>query len=122
MVSEGLLVFEGVIAYGTKDGEEAQHFFEHTLGLEPMEDAGEVKFYPLSDEMALAVDTSGIYAGAPPYLLFSSPDVDKARQHFLGRGCEVIEMGSGADASVGFFAHAPEGHMVCVVGQDTLKE
>jgi catechol 2,3-dioxygenase-like lactoylglutathione lyase family enzyme len=122
MVSDGLLEFEGIVAYGTKDAEEAEHFFEHTLGLQPMEDAGEVKFYPLSEETALAVDTTGAYAGAPPYLLFSSPDLEKARAHFLARGCEVIEMGADGVEGGGFFAHAPEGHIVCVVDQGTLED
>ncbi|MBF6599590.1 MAG: hypothetical protein IVW36_03660 [Dehalococcoidia bacterium] len=123
MVNDGLLAFEGVITYGAKDGAEAERFFERTLGLEPLESGeGDVRFYPLSPDIALAVDTSGSYEGAPPYLLFSSPDLDAARQHFLGNGCTVIEMGPDPAPNVGFFAHAPEGHMVCVVAQGTLED
>jgi catechol 2,3-dioxygenase-like lactoylglutathione lyase family enzyme len=120
MVTEGLLQFEGVIAYGTADADEAMHFFEHTLGLEPAGE-GPVRFYGLSEDLALAVDTSGGYAGLPPYLLFSAEDVEAAREHFLRRGCEIAEMDD-EDGLRGFFARAPEGHTVCVVARDTLTE
>ena len=121
MVSDGLLAFEGVIAYGTRDAEEAAHFFEHTLGLVPADAEGDVRFYALAEDLALAVDTGGAYAGLPPYLLFSTTDVEGAREHFLRCGCEVVEMESGGDVSGGFFARAPEGHTVCVVDRASLE-
>ena len=122
VVSEGLLQFEGVIAYGTQDAEEAVHFFEHTLGLAPAAQ-GDVRFYPLSDDLALAVDTGGGYAGLPPYLLFSTPDLDGAREHFTRRGCDIAEMGDAdGDGIAGFFARAPEGHTVCIVARDALED
>lgn len=120
MVSEGLLQFEGIIAYGTADAEEAMHFFEHTLGLEPVGES-DVRFYGLAEDLALAVDTSGGYAGMPPYLLFSASDIDAAREHFVRRGCEIAEM-EDADGMRGFFARAPEGHTVCIVARDVLAE
>ena len=122
VVSDGLLAFEGVIAYGTRDAEEAAHFFEHTLGLGPAAGDGDVRFYALSEGLALAVDTGGGYAGLPPYLLFSTGDLDAARQHFLRRGCDVVEMESGGEAGGGFFARAPEGHTVCVVDRTSLED
>ncbi len=122
MVSDGLLEFEGVIAYGTQDAEEAAHFFEHMLGLEPAAGAGEVRFYALSDGLALAVDTGGGYAGLPPYLLFSTADLEGAREHFLRGGCDVVEMDTGGAAGGGFFARAPEGHTVCVVDRASLDD
>lgn len=122
MVSEGLLQFEGVIAYGTQDADEAVHFFEHTLGLVPA-GAGDVRFYALADDLALAVDTGGGYAGMPPYLLFSTHDIDAARDHFSRRGCEIAEMGDNdGDGIAGFFARAPEGHTVCIVAREALED
>ncbi|MDE3096334.1 MAG: VOC family protein [Chloroflexota bacterium] len=122
MVSDGLLAFEGVIAYGTRDAEEAAHFFEHTLGLDPAPGEGDVRFYALAQDLVLAVDTGGAYAGLPPYLLFSTGDLDAAREHFLRRGCDVVEMESVGEAGGGFLARAPEGHTVCVVDRASLED
>jgi catechol 2,3-dioxygenase-like lactoylglutathione lyase family enzyme len=122
VVSEGLLQFEGVIAYGTADADEAVHFFEHTLGLAPAA-GGDVRFYPLAGDLALAVDTGGGYAGLPPYLLFSTHDIEGARDHFVRRGCEIADMAAtDGDAVEGFFARAPEGHTVCIVARDALED
>ena len=50
MVSEGMLVFEGVLAYAAADDEEAEHFFAHTLGLPAIESGEGVRFYALSED------------------------------------------------------------------------
>ncbi len=121
MVSEGLLEFEGVIAYGTADTDEAVHFFEHALGLEPA-GGGEVRFYALGEDIAIAVDTSGNLAGIPPYLLFSTPDLAGAHDHFAQRGFEIADMTDGTGATRGFFASAREGHTVCIVARDALED
>lgn len=87
-----LLRFEGVIGYSAGDDEEAAHFFEHTLGLELGAEDGGLRFYALSEGVTLTVDISGGMAGQPPYLLFSSPRVVEAAEHFLQRGCQVREL------------------------------
>ena len=91
-MADPVLTFEGVIGFGSQDAEEAAHFFEHTLGLELAGDEGALRFYRLSDDVAIAVDASGGYAGQAPYLLFSSPDVPAASAHFVRRGCAVREL------------------------------
>ena len=118
-MADPVLTFEGVIGFGAQDAEEAAHFFEHTLGLELTGDEGALRFYRLSEDVAIAVDASGGYAGQPPYLLFSSPDVPAASDHFVRRGCTVRELpwvGEGA----GFMARSPQGHTVCVVDAASL--
>src|SRR5207237_8727027 len=91
-MSDPVLTFEGMIGFGAQDAEEAAHFFEHTLGLELAGDEGGLRLYRLSDELAIAVDASGGYMGQPPYLLFSSPDVAAAAEHFVRRGCAGREL------------------------------
>ncbi|HZP57432.1 MAG TPA: VOC family protein [Dehalococcoidia bacterium] len=113
------LVFEGVIGYGTGDAEEAAHFFEHTLGLEAAGEEGGLRLYRLGEELTLAVDATGSYAGQPPYLLFSTPDLNAAAEHFVARGCQLRELDWGPAGS-GFLARAPEGHTVCVVDAAVL--
>lgn len=107
------LTFEGVVGFGVQDGEEAAHFFEHTLGLEVAGEEGGLRFYGLGAGLAAAVDITGGSAGEPPYLLFSAPDVTAAAEHFLQRGFAVKELPWAAGA--GFLARAPEGHTVCVI-------
>ncbi len=119
MVRQGLLVFEGVIGFGARDIEEAAHFFEHTLGLAPGADEGGLRFYHLSDALAVAVDVTGAYASQPPYLLFSTSNLAEARDHFVQRGCQIRELDWGA-AGGGFLARAPEGHTVCVLDEAAL--
>ncbi len=116
-----LLRFEGVIGYATADSEEAAHFFEHTLGLEPGAEDGGMRFYALSEGVTLTVDVSGGMAGQPPYLLFSSPRVVEAAEHFLQRGCQVRELPWGPDGA-GFLARSPEGHTVAVVDEAALED
>ena len=116
-----LLTFEGVVGYATGDAEEAEHFFEHTLGLElGAEDAG-LRFYPLGEGLTLAVDASGRSPGEPPYLLFSTADLVVAGEHFLQRGCAVREL-PWAPQGAGFIARSPEGHTVCVVDESSLDD
>lgn len=114
------LRFEGVIGYSTADAEEAAHFFEHTLGLEPTGTEGALRFYALGEGLTVSVDASGGAAGDAPYLLFSSDDVTAAAEHFLQRGCQVRELGWATGA--GFIARAAEGHTVCVVDRASLGE
>ena len=106
-MNEGLLVFEGILAFGARDTEDAEHFFEHTLGLTPAEVEGEVRFYPLADDLALAIDTTGGFAEMPPYLLFSSPNLEAAREHFVRRGCNIIEMDTADTQAAGRGAGHP---------------
>ena len=90
-----------------RDGEEAAHFFEHTLGLElGAEDAG-MRFYQLGDGTTLMVDATGRAAGDPPYMLFSTADVVAAAEYFLERGCAVKELPWATGA--GFIASTPGG-------------
>ena len=116
-----VLTFEGVIGFGTQDGDEAAHFFEHTLGLELAGNEGGLRFYRLSGEVVIAVDASGGYTGQPPYLLFSSRDVPAASEHFVRRGCAVRELPWAAEGT-GFMARSPEGHTVCVVDAASLQD
>jgi predicted enzyme related to lactoylglutathione lyase len=116
-----LLSFEGVIGYSAGDGEEAAHFFEHTLGLELGAEDGGMRFYALSEGVTLTVDVSGGMAGQPPYLLFSSPRVVEAAEHFLQRGCQVREL-PWAPSGAGFFARSPEGHTVAVIDGSALED
>src|SRR3954462_12314311 len=100
--------FERVITYSVAEAEEAAHFFEHTLGLELGAEDGTLRFYALGDGTTLAIDVSGLESGTPPYLLFSTPDVTAAAEHFLGLGCQVRELRWASGA--GFIAASPEGH------------
>ena len=112
------LSFEGVVGYSVGEAEEASHFFEHTLGLELGAEDGTLRFYALGQGMTLAVDVSGGSAGEPPYLLFSTPDVTAAAEHFLGLGCQVKELPWATGA--GFIARSPEGHTVAVLDATAL--
>jgi hypothetical protein len=115
------LSFEGVVGYATGDADEAAHFFEHTLGLAvAAEDAG-LRFYSLGEGVAVAVDITGHSAGDPPYLLFSTGDLEAAAEHFLQRGCQVKSLPWAPDAA-GFLARSPEGHTVCVVDERSLAD
>jgi len=115
------LKFEGVVGFSTGDAEEAVHFFEHTLGLDLSASEGALRFYALDGRLALAVDISGGSAGEPPYLIFSSPDLTAAAEHFIEKGCQVRELPWATGA--GFIARAPEGHTVCVIAAgDEAKE
>lgn len=116
-----LLKFEGVVGYSAGDNEEAAHFFEHTLGLELGAEDGGLRFYALSDGVTLTVDISGGMAGQPPYLLFSSPRIVEAAEHFLQRGCQVREL-PWAPSGAGFFARSPDGHAVAVVDAAALED
>jgi hypothetical protein len=114
------LRFEAVIGYATSGGEEAAHFFEHTLGLEMgAEDAG-MRFYQLGDGTTLMVDATGRAAGDPPYILFSTPDIVPAAEYFLERGCAVKELPWATGA--GFIASTPEGHTVAVIAEGALSD
>ncbi len=119
-MEERLLTFEGVVGYGVSEPAEAVHFFEHTLGLELGAADGSLRFYPLGDGTTAAVDVSGQMAAEGPYLLFSTPDLTKAAEHFLERGCQVKELPWAAGA--GFLARAPEGHTVCVLASEALTD
>src|SRR5438477_1908333 len=110
-MADPVLTFEGVIGFGAQDAEEAAHFFEHTLGLELAGDEGGLRLYRLSDELAIAVDESGGYTGQPPYLLFSSPHVAAATEHFVRCGCAVRELPWAAQGA-GLMARSPGGHPV----------
>jgi predicted enzyme related to lactoylglutathione lyase len=114
-----LLNFEGVIGYNTADAEEAAHFFEHTLGLQLTADDDGMRFYQLRDGTTLAVDATGRSAGERPYLLFSTPDIRAAADHFVERGCVTRELPWAQGA--GFIAATPEGHTVAVVDESTLS-
>jgi catechol 2,3-dioxygenase-like lactoylglutathione lyase family enzyme len=113
------LQFEGVVGYGAADAGEAAHFFEHALGLRLDAEEGQLRFYGLSDGLALAVDVSGALAGQPPYLLFSTDDVTAAAEHFLQRGCAVRELAWAPGR--GFLARAPEGHGVAVIDAAAMQ-
>ncbi len=114
------LNFEGVITYSVGEVEEATHFFEHTLGLELGAEDGTLRFYALSEGTTLAIDVSGAESGTPPYLLFSTPDVTVAAEHFLGLGCQVRELRWATGA--GFVAASPEGHTVAVIDARALTD
>jgi len=109
------LTFEGVIGYGAQDAGDASHFFEHVLGLASTGEEGPLRFYDAGG-LNIAVDVSGALAGEPPYLVFSAPDVTKAAEHFLERGCSVRELPWAPGG--GFLARSQEGHTVCVVQAD----
>jgi catechol 2,3-dioxygenase-like lactoylglutathione lyase family enzyme len=113
------LNFEGVVGYGAADAEEAAHFFEHALGLRLDAQEGHLRFYGLSDGLALAVDVSGALAGEAPYLLFSTDDVTAAAEHFLQRGCAVRELPWAPGQ--GFLARTPEGHGVAVIDEAAMR-
>jgi predicted enzyme related to lactoylglutathione lyase len=117
-MSEPALRFEGVIGFATADGEEAAHFFEHTLGLELAGEDGGIRMYQLGEGTTVMVDSSGGSAGDAPYLLFSTDDVTKAAEHFLERGCAVRELPWATGA--GFLASTTEGHTVAVVAAEAL--
>jgi len=113
------LQFEGVIAFPADDPGEAVHFFEHTLGLTVTAEDGPLRFYALSDDLAVAIDASR-ESGADPYLLFSTPDLATAAEHFVGQGCQVREL-AWAPGS-GFLARSSEGRVVCIVDQSQLRD
>jgi hypothetical protein len=106
------LTFEGVIGYGARDQEDAAHFFEHILGLASTAAEGPLRFYGAGD-LSIAVDVTGALAGEPPYLVFSTPDLTAAAEHFLERGCSVRELPWAPGD--GFLARSSDGHTVCVV-------
>lgn len=114
------LSFEGMIGFAVREAEEATHFFEHTLGLDPGVDDGGLRLYRLSDGLTILVDVSGSMAGSPPYLLFSASNVTEAAEHFLQRGCQVGELPWASGN--GFLAVSPEGHTVCVLDEAALEE
>ena len=114
------LRFEAIIGYATADAEEASHFFEHTLGLELGADDGSMRFYQLADGTTLMVDASGGAAGSKPYMLFSTPNVVEAAEHFLERGCAVTDLPWAQGA--GFLAATPEGHTVGVIAETALAD
>jgi hypothetical protein len=118
-VSDELLHFEGVIGYAAADGAEAEHFFEHTLGLAPAAEDGGLRFYPVADGLTLAVDISGDSAGDPPYMMFSTSRLVEAGEHFLNRGCQLRPL-PWAPGAAGFLARSPQGHTVCVVDESSL--
>jgi hypothetical protein len=51
--------------------------------------------------------------------MFSTPDLTAAAEHFLQRGCSVRELPWAEGA--GFLARSPDGHVVCVVGEEALE-
>jgi catechol 2,3-dioxygenase-like lactoylglutathione lyase family enzyme len=118
MAQAPALKFEGVVGYATGDGEEAAHFFEHTLGLQLAADEDGMRFYPLAEGLTAVVDATGRAAGEPPYLLFSTENVVIAAEYFLDRGCVVKELPWATGA--GFLARSPEGHAVAVVATDAM--
>jgi hypothetical protein len=115
------LKFEGIIGYSAGTTEQAAHFFEHTLGLQLSAEEPGMRFYPLSEDLCIAVDVSGRAAGEPPYLLFSTSDLVAAGEHFLQRGCAIRPL-SWAPEGAGFLARSPEGHTVCVVDESALGD
>jgi catechol 2,3-dioxygenase-like lactoylglutathione lyase family enzyme len=120
-MTNGMLRFEGIVGYGVGDTAEAVHFFEHTLGLAAAGEDEGLRFYGVGEGVALAVDVSGRSSGEPPYLLFSTGDLEAAAEHFLQHGCAVREL-PWAPGAPGFLARAPEGHTVCVVDASSLAE
>jgi predicted enzyme related to lactoylglutathione lyase len=112
------LTFEGVIGYAVSEPEEAVHFFEHTLGLQLAAADGPLRMYALGESLTIAVDVTGASAGEAPYLLFSTPDLTAAAEHFLERGCNVKELPWATGS--GFLARTPEGHTVCVVDEEAM--
>jgi catechol 2,3-dioxygenase-like lactoylglutathione lyase family enzyme len=116
-----VLTFEGVVGYSVSEPEEADHFFEHTLGLELGAQDGALRFYPIGNGLTLTVDISGVDASASPYLLFSAEDVAAAADHFVERGCQVRPL-SWAPEGSGFIARAPEGHAVAVIDVALLND
>ena len=111
--------FEGVIGYAAADGEAAAHFFEHTLGLVPAAEDGALRFYPLAEGLTVAVDISGDGEGDPPYMMFSTPRLVEAGEHFLQRGCQLRQL-PWAPGAAGFIARSPDGYAVCVVDEASL--
>lgn len=116
-----VLTFEGVVGYSVAEPEEAAHFFEHTLGLEMGAQDGALRFYAIGNGLTLTVDVSGADTGASPYLLFSTPDVAVAADHFVERGCQVRPLSWVPEGS-GFIARAPEGHTVAVIDAALLAD
>jgi hypothetical protein len=112
------LMFEGVIGVGAQDGEDAAHFFEHILGLPATGEEGALRFYDAGG-LSIAVDISGAMGGEPPYLVFSTPDLTAAAEHFLERGCSVKELPWAPGD--GFLARSAEGHTVCVVSRQAAE-
>jgi catechol 2,3-dioxygenase-like lactoylglutathione lyase family enzyme len=112
------LLFEGVIGFGVQDAEDAAHFFEHVLGLPPAGEEGTLRFYEAGG-LSIAVDVSGALAGEPPYLVFSTPDLTAAAEHFLERGCSVKELPWAPGD--GFLARSDGGHTVCVVSRQAAE-
>lgn len=114
------LKFEGMIGYAVAEAEEAEHFFEHTLGLPPGIDDGALRLYQLSDDLTLVVDVTGAMNGAPPYMIFSTPNITEAAEHFLQRGCQVGELPWASGN--GFVAKSAEGHVVCIVDAAAFED
>lgn len=111
------LTFEGVITYHAANGEQAAHFFEHTLGLELAADDGGVRFYAPGGGLTIAVHV-GSDSAEQPSLLFSTADLTAAAEHFLSKGCQVRELPWAAGS--GFLARAPVGYTVAVIGESAL--
>lgn len=120
-MNEGLLQFEGIIGYATAGSEEAEHVFEHTLGLQPAGEDEGLRFYPVTEGLTIAVDVSGRSSGDAPYMLFSTPRLVEAGEHFLQRGFQIREL-PWAPGAAGFLARSPEGHTICVVDAAALEE
>ncbi len=120
-MSDDLLRFEGVIGYAAADSASATHFFEHTLGLTPAAEEGALRFYPLNEQLSIAVDISGDSDGDPPYMLFSTTRLTEAGEHFLNRGCQIRQL-PWAPGAAGFMARSLEGHTVCVVDESSLSD
>jgi catechol 2,3-dioxygenase-like lactoylglutathione lyase family enzyme len=116
-----VLTFEGVIGYAVSEPEEADHFFEHTLGLQLGAQDGALRFYAIGEGLTLTVDVSGADTAASPYLLFSTEDVPAAADHFVERGCQVRPL-SWAPEGRAFIARAPEGHIVAVIHAELLRD
>ena len=108
-----------MIGFAVSEAEEAAHVFEHTLGLGPGVDDGDLRLYQLPQGLTLVVDTSGALAGTPPYLLFSTPNLTEAAEHFLQRGFQVGELPWATGR--GFLAVSPEKHTVCVLDRASLE-
>ena len=120
-MNEGLLQFEGIVGYATSDVEEAEHVFEHTLGLTPAGEDEGLRFYPVAEGLTIAVDISGRSAGEAPYMLFSTPRLVEAGELFLERGFQIRDL-PWAPGAAGFLARSPEGHTICVVDVAALDD
>ena len=113
------LSFEGVIAFPAAEPGEAVHFFEHTLGLVPAGEDGPLRFYPLAEGLALALDASG-ETGGTPYLVFSTGDLTAAAEYFLQEGCQVRELPWATGS--GFLARSADGRTVCIIDAGALGD